>query len=803
MWPFKKKPAALRRDGWAQCGYVLLGILFAFLPFFAVSPLLEETGIGWLFSQDAFVKELCDKAYSDIESSGYFTSLYYPFKYLFTDFSIIIPILIIYILWIFNLYRKLIFVDRFAPVLIHPQRIKKTVFRNLKNKLFFNLKNAPAEIFFLVVYIVFIVLVLANFSTVYYSLWGRIIDTLNSFERFTGDTFAILFTSITAKYLIPYWVLWLEVSLPVTKQIFTESKLVRRLSMGRLMARWGGVSSYINHDFDDFIRYNRKKFIGTYKTGEKNPIYLGTTTFSSDPKIGGRHFGLDTDNHMLTIAQTGGGKSRDVLHTNFALWPRGMFILDPKGEHVQRTYHIRKAMGFPVYVLDPYGLAARVVETDYLNILDEIDPNHPSAADQIMSIAYSCIPPDSKETGNAKHFRETAQMLFAGLVAHVITRYPEKQRNLTTIFDLFLSGSPDGTIINQEAFYKVLGEMAGNSACSKLPLQAVKMLLSIKEGERGSIYSTFMRSISWTQSENIKKVLSKPSKGLRKPFSIEFSLDDIRTKNATVYVVLPFSYMRIHARWLRSIISLAFLKAEFPSEVTDTDEKSLFVLDEFLQLETCKAVQDAFTTLRGSGVKLWLLSQSLSDIENYYHNYDAMISACDKQFFATDDRKDTKYLEELLGEFETIITEGQSNAPRTQREISTLESSTRIAEMIGKDVAGEGYQIVKPTDGLPVALNLTPCYWVLDQSRFADFIQAHVPAMEAPEIDEDKEKEFLSTDEVVRMLNGKSSIKPSKDKTKSKIPPRGERGALGQEIDTLKHDLKTLRDELENIKESQ
>ena len=94
--------------------------------------------------------------------------------------------------------------------------------------------------------------------------------------------------------------------------------------MGRPNARWGGVGSYITHDFDRLIKKNKNAFKNSEYIGVTNPIYLGTTNYFSDPKLGGRHYGLDSDNHMLTIAQTGAGKSRDVLHTNLALWPRGL-----------------------------------------------------------------------------------------------------------------------------------------------------------------------------------------------------------------------------------------------------------------------------------------------------------------------------------------------------------------------------------------------------------------------------------------------------------------------------------------------
>lgn len=798
---FNKSPAATRKDGLAQMGWVLLGILFAFLPFFSLAPLFSEIGMGWLFFEDEESRKSFNEVYTTMyDEYSYFGFVIVPFVRIFKNFSLEYIIDILFFLWVLWLYKNLIYRDRFAPFLIHPNRIKKSFFTELRYKFFNFLKQPIPQLlgglgaFFYWTFGSFIILFfITDLNYLFWDKLGFFVETIDT--SMATVTIPAYFLDVSAKFLIPYLVIWIEVSLPVTKQIITESKSFRKFnSMGRPSARWGGVSSYIRHDFDTLINLNKKKFVNTEeKTGIKNPIYLGTTNLFSDPKLGGRNFGLNTDSHMLTIAQTGSGKSRDVLHTNFALWPNGLFILDPKGEHAQRTYELRKKAGFPVYLIDPYGLAKSVAKTDCLNPLAEIDPNSPSAADDIQTITYACIPPDDNESGNAKHFRETAQMLFAGLVAHVLTRYPEEEQTLTTIFDLFLSGKADGTLINQEGFYKVLGEMAGNPACGKLPMQGVAMLLSIKEGERGSIYSTFMRSVAWTQSEVIKKVLSHST----------FSLDDIKSKQATVYLVLPFGHMRAQSRWVRCIIGLCFKRAEFPRTPTDTDKKSLFVLDEFLQLETFRAVQDAFTTLRGAGVKLWLLTQSLTDIKEFYSNHKSMIGACDKQFFGTDEPDDTKYIENLLGEYQRIVEEGHEGETSTKREIDKLCTASEISQLIAKsEQAGEGYQIIKPTDGLPLILDLVPCYWVLDQSRYGDFKQVFVPPYKEEQSNDETKQEFLSPEEVVRILKGESKKVTDKSEPKATggIPDRGERGPIGREVDSLKLQLNDMREELNQLK---
>jgi len=788
---FKKNPAAVRKDGLTHLFAVFTICILTFIPAFGLAPIFANVGLGTVFFESETNVNLFNEFYLRMyNETGYFEFLYSPLIMLldgnargYLRLYGFIPFLTLgFSILILYSYYRLIFINRFCTFLIHPKSIRKSFISHFFQNITF--KNTIKLSFALL----FIMIIINEFSFFYYDLWAALLKPDDPYASSSG-LFMIIpayILDVTAKFVIPYFIVWLSVASIITWQIIRENKQYRKLaSLGRATARWGGVGSYITHDFNYLIKKNKKEF---YKfTTQINPIYLGTTTFTSDPKIGGRHFGLDTDTHMLTIAQTGAGKSRDVLHTNLAIWKNGLFVLDPKGEHAQRTYELRKKAGFPVYILDPYGLCSHIKETDSINILEEINPSSPSAADDIQTISYACIPPDDKETGNAKHFRETAQMLFAGLVAHVLTTFPKEEQNLTTVFDIFLSGKPDGTLINQNAFYEILGDMAGNPACGKLPMQAVSMLLRAPPGERGSIYSTFMRSVSWTQSPAIKKVLSKST----------VKLDDIRSKDATIYLVLPFGYMRPQARWIRSIIGLAFKRSEFPSTLLrDRHEKkkSLFILDEFLQLENCKAVQDAFTTLRGAGVKLWLLSQSLADIKEFYSNHKSMVGACDKQFFGTDDLEDTEYIEQFLGEYEKIITEGNKNEPRTQREINKLSTAFAIRETIEKSEAGEGYQIVKPTAGLPVVLNLVPCYWLINKERYGDFKQTILPEYSELESvgDSNQENDTLDRQAVINQLKGLGS-QPQRPAPTGGIPSRGEKSPLRRDIDNLKEELEELK----------
>lgn len=795
MWPLRKVPEAFDAFGAYHKFYAIGVIILTFVFALGAVAAFKEIPIEYFFylfyggsediKEDHIILLELAKRYSF--NQHYFWFLFSLWSDEIRKFDIKVDlfsflILGALLLWHIRAYKRLFFDYGLAPYYIRPENVKKRLFRRICR----HVKNDPVrngiKIF------IGVIVVLLLFTKPIILVFILFIPIFIGNGLFDSHVFNnALLINFFVKLTLPYWIIYSSLALPITWKIIKEAKFVRRLnSFSRPSARWGGIGTYLTHDLNFLMKENKKEFYQSPFWDK--PIYFGSTTLKSDPSIKERAFGTNNTNHILTVAQTGAGKSRDVLHNNLLLWPQGLFVLDPKGEHAARAAKERKKMGFPVHVLDPYGLCKRYgIETAGLNLLAEINIHSPTAADDLLIIAFGCIPPDDVETGNAKHFRETAQMLFAGLCAYVLASpdISDDDRNICTVFDLYLCGKPDGTLLNRDGFYKVLGEMAGMTVAGGIAMQAVKMLLDIKEGERGSIFSTFMRSVAWTKSPALRATLKKST----------FTLDDIKSKKASVFVVLPFSYMKGQARWIRSLIGLAFKAAEFPREEFDGKTVSLFILDEFLQLETCKPIKDAFVTLRGAGVKMWMLVQGLDYISDHYSNYDIMISACDKQFFGTDSPFDCGYIEKMLGRAQRIYREGDKANPRITRETDELLSSDSAAEMIAKDSEpGEGYQIVKLVDSLSVGLNLVPCFWNFKSSRFGEYEHAAINYDAMSFNDEELEK--LSPEEVVDLLQGKST--DNHNKTPFGFN-KGAKGPLRVSIDELKDEIAEMKKKLSEL----
>ena len=327
-------------------------------------------------------------------------------------------------------------------------------------------------------------------------------------------------------------------------------------------ARWGGLYSFLKYDFNAFM--NRKEI-------KHAPIYCGGTLWFDDVKLNGRHVGLDSDSMMLTVAAMGGGKSLYAAWNTLLSWKGGAFVLDPKGEHAQRTKDVRGER-YAAHVLDPWGEVKHLYDGEIgatFNPLEEIDIHSPNAKDDIFQIVESCIMQEADENANSKHFRENAQKIMTGVIAHVLSEYSEEHHNLPTIYDIILTGSPEGTISMPEAFNVLVDRMAMNDAMGRAPMDAAKVLKEAGENERGGFITTLATGLSWVNTPVLRPVLMKSS----------FKLRDIKKNRETVYLVVPFEHMKNHSRFLRTVVSLGLMACR---EHADHDYKTLYLLDEFL-----------------------------------------------------------------------------------------------------------------------------------------------------------------------------------------------------------------------------
>jgi type IV secretory pathway TraG/TraD family ATPase VirD4 len=253
----------------------------------------------------------------------------------------------------------------------------------------------------------------------------------------------------------------------------------------------------------------------------------------------------------------------------------------------------------------------------------------PSTWWQIRRLTDALVVPDP--TGAADFWDRTSSIVIAGAVAHVLTgeTIRPELRTLYGVRDLLKN-------LRNESLRE---SMAGNSAAGGLAQVAVATLESLSEKAEGDVIGTALSHTDWLDSLAMKEALA----------TSDFSLSELKTGLATVYLVLPPQYLDEHGRFLRLFVNLALLEA---SKGRKPRYPILMVLDEFYALGRLQFMATAAGLLAGYGVKLWPVVQNLSQISELYpDNWETFLGNAGMwQVFAVNDQTTARYMSERLGE---------------------------------------------------------------------------------------------------------------------------------------------------------
>ena len=354
--------------------------------------------------------------------------------------------------------------------------------------------------------------------------------------------------------------------------------------------------------------------------------------------------------HVLTVAGSRGGKGVSLIVPNLLMYDGSVIAIDPKGELAGITARARRQKGQKVVVLDPFGVSG-VDGLGSFNPLDQLDPKSGTVKDDVGLIADALIIGSEREP----HFTDTARILIKTLILYTLT-LPPAERTLTTVFQL-LAGShkrvmdvgerSEGRVTGRAALFGLLKTCTGhfNNAVAGMGANFAQMA----DREMASVFSTALTQLDFLDSEDMARVLE----------SGNFSLSELKSGRATLYLCLPAMRMGTHSRWLRVVINLALVAFERTQKKLDMPV--LVVLDEFPVLGHMNSVEKAAGLMAGFGVKLWVVLQDLSQIEGLYKkSWQTFIgNAGIMTFWANVDKYTLDYLSDKLGQ--TGVRLEQSN----------------------------------------------------------------------------------------------------------------------------------------------
>lgn len=371
----------------------------------------------------------------------------------------------------------------------------------------------------------------------------------------------------------------------------------------------------------------------TFETGS---LFLGR-----DEK--NRQIGVSTDRHAVTVAGARSGKGAALIIPNLLRWPHNALVIDPKGENAEATFEQREKMGQAIHVLDPFG-SANVPDRvrAFFNPLTAVDTTSNRARATISAIANGLV-----VVHDPKHMEWTsgARSLLAGIIAYVLVDAPPEHHNFATVRQILMqpSGLPDDENGQPQGLYADAQIMAQDTRMGGLIRSAGITLMTAIETDKGmekDFLGLARRATEWLDDDAISACLS----------SSTFQLSDLKTGNASVYLVLPADgdFLQTYGAFLRLFVKSALTAMG----VGQDGKRCLFILDEFFSLGKLEEISEAAGRMPSYGVHLWPFLQDLgqahqlygeSGTETFFGNSDAQI------FFGNTDPKTLEYASKMIG----------------------------------------------------------------------------------------------------------------------------------------------------------
>jgi len=361
-------------------------------------------------------------------------------------------------------------------------------------------------------------------------------------------------------------------------------------------------------------------------------LFLGTVSAWGLPTY--QYVGLETERHAVMIAAAGTGKSVHAI-SQLALHPGTVFVIDVKGQAAK----VAGPADPRSRALAPYAPVPGVQSVSW-NALDELtaaEARHgPDAVVRYSAIiAEGLIRTDPGE--RQKHFPDSAREFVQGLILHVYTTEPPHQRNLLRVRELLTQGYPQAA---PDGFDFLLEEMQRNAAYGGLIVARAAAIAQTGDNERGGILSTARLQTAWLDYPELKAI-SKHS---------DFELADLKTGDLRLYVVAPAADLRGPiSGWARLLTSMTFYT--FESIPGRLDVPCLCLIDEAMNLGYLSALEKAAPLLRGAGVRLQVIAQSLDQIKAVYPNsWENFISSAEAVFWmGTNGMATAEYITRTLG----------------------------------------------------------------------------------------------------------------------------------------------------------
>ena len=344
--------------------------------------------------------------------------------------------------------------------------------------------------------------------------------------------------------------------------------------------------------------------------------------------IEGAYLRHDGPEHVLCFAPTRSGKGVGLVIPSLLTWPGSAIVHDIKGENWQLTAGFRARHG-RVLLFDPTN-----AKSSAYNPLLEVRRGEWEVRD-VQNIADILVDPEgSLEKRN--HWEKTSHALLVGAILHVL--YAEEDKTLAGVAE-FLS-DPRRPIESTLAAMMTTAHL-GEAGAHPVVASAARELLNKAANERSGVLSTAMSFLGLYRDPVVAEVTRR----------CDWRIGDIVAgdRPTTLYLVVPPSDINRTKPLIRLILNQVGRRLTEDLQAKAGRRRLLLMLDEFPALGRLDFFESALAFMAGYGLKSFLITQSLNQIEKAYGPNNSILDNCHVRVsFATNDERTAKRVSDAL-----------------------------------------------------------------------------------------------------------------------------------------------------------
>ena len=341
-----------------------------------------------------------------------------------------------------------------------------------------------------------------------------------------------------------------------------------------------------------------------------------------------RHEGPE---HVLTFAPTRSGKGVGLVVPTLLSWPASAVIHDIKGENWAITAGWRSRFSHCL-LFNPTDARSAAY-----NPLLEVRRGAHEVRD-VQNIADILVDPEGA-LERRNHWEKTSHALLVGAILHVL--YAGEDKTLRGVAN-FLSdpACPFEVTLHRMMTTHHLGESPHPVVAS-----AAREVLNKSDNERSGVLSTAMSFLGLYRDPTVAEVTSR----------CDWRIADLITAEhpVSLYLVVPpsdISRTKPLIRLILNQIGRRLTESLDGSDGVARRHKLLLMLDEFPALGRLDFFESALAFMSGYGLRAFLISQSLNQIDKAYGQNHSILDNCHVRVtFATNDERTAKRISETLG----------------------------------------------------------------------------------------------------------------------------------------------------------